>query len=186
VDESHAGGYTCTPFNELGSIGASPSMTVFVQRPPVFTLRPSSLYVRRVGDGVDMGCVAIEEGNPEYARPPIVSWMRVRKLESLTLDAHELSKGCYYVQKDGVELPSGRHVVSSGNLTMEGLKREDSGIYLCVARNEAARLVAETELLVEETVSKAPHSLAANSSHDAIALKWTPGARRPAQETTVW
>ncbi|KAF4522226.1 hypothetical protein B566_EDAN009070 [Ephemera danica] len=164
VDESHAGVYTCAPFNELGSAGSSSPMTVLVQRPPVFTLRPASLYVRRVDDGVDMACAAVEEGNHEDARPPTVSWVR----------------------KDGGDLPIGRHVLSSGNLTMRGLKSEDSGVYLCTASNEAARLVAETELLVEETASKAPHSLAANSSHDAIALKWTPGARGPEEQTTVW
>lgn len=78
VDESHAGVYTCTPHNELGSAGASEPMKVLVQRPPVFTLRPASLYVRRVGDGVDMACAAAEEGNPEESRPPTITWIRVK------------------------------------------------------------------------------------------------------------
>lgn len=88
-------------------------------------------------------------------------------------------------QKEGV-LPPGRHVVAGGNLTLRALRREDSGVYTCEAANEAARLVTEAELLVEEGAPRAPHSLAANSSHDAVTLRWTPGARRPAQQTSVW
>lgn len=90
------------------------------------------------------------------------------------------------MQKDGGVLPTGRHLVANGNLTLRTLRREDSGVYICEAANEAARLVAEAELLVEEGVPRAPHSLAANSSHDAIALRWTPGARRAAHHVSVW
>jgi hypothetical protein len=77
-------------------------------------------------------------------------------------------------------------VVENSNLTLRSLRREDSGVYVCEAANEAARLVTEAELLVEEGVPRAPHSLAANSSHDAIALRWTPGARRAVHHISVW
>ncbi|KAE8749031.1 hypothetical protein FOCC_FOCC004198 [Frankliniella occidentalis] len=63
VDEIHRGRYTCTPFNDLGTEGPSPIIDVRVQRPPVFTITPHNMYLRRSGDSVAMPCDA-KDGTP--------------------------------------------------------------------------------------------------------------------------
>jgi hypothetical protein len=77
VDQSHSGEYTCTPFNDLGSSGESAPMKVIVQQPPIFSVRPASLYVRRIGNNVKMHCAAEPEtfNNPN---PLIVTWFKVK------------------------------------------------------------------------------------------------------------
>lgn len=73
VDETHGGHYTCTPFNDLGTEGPSPIMNVIVQKPPVFTITPHNLYLRRKGDSVEMPCDAIgADGNHK----PTVIWFK--------------------------------------------------------------------------------------------------------------
>lgn len=73
VDETHRGRYTCTPFNDLGTEGPSPVIDVHVQRPPVFTITPHNMYLRRTGDTVAMPCDAVNGGDTE--RPHIV-WFK--------------------------------------------------------------------------------------------------------------
>lgn len=75
MDESHAGNYTCTPFNDLGTDGPSTVMTVIVQRPPVFSLTPHNLYLKRRGDSVFMPCDAWNGGSDKYK--PSISWIKV-------------------------------------------------------------------------------------------------------------
>lgn len=61
VDESHAGRYSCTPYNELGTEGPSPLIRVFVQHPPVFTLKPKPIYVHKLGDTATFQCDATDQ-----------------------------------------------------------------------------------------------------------------------------
>lgn len=56
VDDLHAGKYSCTPFNELGSEGPSTSINVFVQHPPEFTLKPKTVSIQKLGDNVTLHC----------------------------------------------------------------------------------------------------------------------------------
>lgn len=74
MDDSHAGEYTCTPYNDLGTDGPSPRMNVIVQRAPVFTVTPHMLYLRKVGDTVAMPCDAIDG---EGVDRPNIAWYRV-------------------------------------------------------------------------------------------------------------
>lgn len=100
VDETHSGSYTCTPYNELGTEGPSPSITVasdqlffmpldyisfrsltrrnkfeqIVQRPPVFTVTPQHLYIRKLGENLEIPCDA-KDGDQSH-RPSIV-WYKV-------------------------------------------------------------------------------------------------------------
>ncbi|XP_065351095.1 protein borderless isoform X2 [Cloeon dipterum] len=163
VDEAHAGIYTCTPFNDLGSAGSSDPMNVIVQQPPMFTVRPASLYVRRIGNNVKMHCAA-EADEYTNQNPLVVTWFR----------------------KDGAGLPHGRFLLENGNLTIKSLLPTDSGVYICTVANEAASLTAEAELVVEEGTLKAPHSLAASSTEDSILLKWSSSGTRMSQHILIW
>lgn len=74
VDDSHAGRYSCTPYNELGTEGASPIINVIVQRPPRFTLRPKQIYIHKLGDYAEMSCDAIDR---DGRHRPLISWTKV-------------------------------------------------------------------------------------------------------------
>lgn len=74
VDESHNGQYACTPYNDLGTAGASPNINVVVRRPPVFTVKPHNLYLKKLGETVDMHCDAIDG---DGVHKPIIKWSRV-------------------------------------------------------------------------------------------------------------
>ncbi|KAL0101927.1 hypothetical protein PUN28_018468 [Cardiocondyla obscurior] len=160
VDETHSGSYTCTPYNDLGTDGPSPSITVIVQRPPIFTVTPQHLYMRKLGETLEIPCDA-KDGDDSH-RPAIV-WY-----------------------KDGSPLSSERTILTGGNLTIERIQEHDRGLYQCAASNEAATVVADTELMVLNVPPRAPYNLSANSSNNAITLTWVPGYVRPKMEYSVW
>uniref|UniRef100_A0A0K8WJZ6 Protein turtle n=1 Tax=Bactrocera latifrons TaxID=174628 RepID=A0A0K8WJZ6_BACLA len=161
VDESTAGSYTCTPYNDLGTGGPSPIISVIVLRPPIFTITPKPIYIQKLGETAELPCEAIDrDGNN---RPTIV-WSR----------------------KDGSQLPDERHSVNAGNLIISNLVETDRGMYECSATNEAATITAETELMIENIAPRPPYNLTANSTETAITVRWQPGYLRPNLEYTVW
>ncbi|CAL7934633.1 unnamed protein product [Xylocopa violacea] len=161
VDETHSGSYTCTPYNDLGTEGPSPSITVIVQRPPVFTVTPQHLYIRKLGENLEIPCDA-RDGDQSH-RPSIV-WY-----------------------KDGSPVPPGnRTLIIGGNLTIDRIQEQDRGLYQCAASNEAATVVTDTELMVLNVPPRAPYNLSANSSNNAVTLTWVPGYVRPKMEYSVW
>ncbi|XP_076629523.1 borderless isoform X2 [Colletes latitarsis] len=160
VDETHSGSYTCTPYNELGTEGPSPTITVVVQRPPIFTVTPQHLYIRKLGETLEIPCDA-RDGDQAH-RPSIV-WY-----------------------KDGSPVPPDRTIIIGGNLTIDRIQEQDRGLYQCAASNEAATVVADTELMVLNVPPRAPYNLSANSSNNAVTLTWVPGFVRPKTEYSVW
>ncbi|KAH0950984.1 hypothetical protein HN011_005222 [Eciton burchellii] len=160
VDETHSGSYSCTPYNTLGTEGPSPSITVIVQRPPVFTVTPQHLYMRKLGETLEIPCDA-RDGDDAH-RPTIV-WY-----------------------KDGSPLSLDRSIITGGNLTIERIQEHDRGLYQCAASNEAATVVADAELMVLNVPPRAPYNLSANSSKSAVTLTWIPGYVRPKMEYSVW
>lgn len=78
VDESHEGEYSCTPYNALGSEGASPPVRVRVQRPPALSARPLPLYLARLGAALTLPCAPRAPHHPAPPAPPAVTWTRVR------------------------------------------------------------------------------------------------------------
>ncbi|XP_043252738.1 protein borderless isoform X2 [Colletes gigas] len=160
VDETHSGSYTCTPYNELGTEGPSPTITVVVQRPPIFTVTPQHLYIRKLGETLEIPCDA-RDGDQAH-RPSIV-WY-----------------------KDGSPVPADRTMIIGGNLTIDRIQEQDRGLYQCAASNEAATVVADTELMVLNVPPRAPYNLSANSSNNAVTLTWVPGFVRPKTEYSVW
>lgn len=74
VNENYAGSYTCTPYNDLGTDGPSPIISVIVLRPPIFSITPKAIYIQKLGETAELPCEAIDrDGNN---RPSIV-WSRV-------------------------------------------------------------------------------------------------------------
>ncbi|XP_024870972.1 protein borderless isoform X1 [Temnothorax curvispinosus] len=160
VDETHSGSYSCTPYNELGTEGPSPSITVIVQRPPMFTVTPQHMYMRKLGESLEIPCDA-RDGDDSHR--PTIMWY-----------------------KDGSPLSPERTIIIGGNLTIERIQEHDRGVYQCAASNEAATVVADTELMVLNVPPRAPYNLSANSSNNAVTLTWIPGYVRPKMEYSVW
>lgn len=79
------------------------------------------------------------------------------------------------LQKDGGELPAGRHSLDGGNLTIADIAEEDRGVYVCTVANEAASVSVDTELLIENVPPRAPYNLTAVVAVDSIHLSWLPG-----------
>ncbi|XP_031624013.1 protein borderless isoform X4 [Contarinia nasturtii] len=161
VDESHAGRYSCTPYNDLGTEGPSTLIRVFVQRPPIFTLKPKPIYVHKLGDTATFQCDATDQDGQHR---PIIQWRR----------------------KDGIPLPFSRTTIEGINFVIENINETDRGIYECVAENEAARITVDSELLIENVAPHPPYNLTANSTDTSITLRWEPGYIRPYLEYVVW
>ncbi|KAK6636139.1 hypothetical protein RUM43_009791 [Polyplax serrata] len=97
VKEEHGGSYTCTPYNELGTEGSSPKMTVIVMKEPVFTVIPQILYIRRRGETIHIPCDAIEEHG---IHRPNITWLKNGKPLQTTgnltlLNLREEDRGIY-------------------------------------------------------------------------------------------
>ncbi|KAK9507862.1 hypothetical protein O3M35_007634 [Rhynocoris fuscipes] len=164
VNQNHQGRYTCTPYNAQGTQGSSGQMEVLVRKPPVFTVEPEPLYQRKVGETVEMHCDAQEA---EGTQKPTIQWQR----------------------KDGQPLQRNRVRVTGGNITIESLRRTDFGYYYCVASNEVATIVTNTQLVVEGTQPHAPYNVTANASDFAVTLQWLPGYSGGPdykQDYTIW
>lgn len=150
VDESHAGRYSCTPYNVLGTDGPSPLIDVIVQRPPVFTLKPKLIYMTKLGETIVMSCDATDRDGTHRA---IVQWSK----------------------KDGTDLPFDRVTYDGTNITIDHIVESDRGMYQCSATNEAATIHADTEIMIENVAPRPPYNLTANSTDTSITLSWVPG-----------
>ncbi|KAJ2942516.1 hypothetical protein O0L34_g1980 [Tuta absoluta] len=161
VDESHEGEYSCTPYNALGSAGASPRVRVVVARPPALATRPLPLYVARLGQALTLPCAP--QLLPHHP-PPTLHWAR----------------------KDGSDLPVGRHSLDGGNLTIADISEEDRGVYVCTASNAASSASVETELLIENVPPRAPYNLTARATDTTIHLSWIPGHSGLEVDYNIW
>lgn len=100
VEDSHAGQYSCTPSNELGTQGPSSLIRVYVQRPPVFTLNPKPIYIHKLGDTVTFQCDAKDQASQ---RRSVIHWRR----------------------KDGTPLPFPRTTIEGINFSIENINETD-------------------------------------------------------------
>ncbi|XP_063709188.1 protein borderless [Culicoides brevitarsis] len=162
ITEEHAGRYTCTPYNSLGTQGSSKIIHVIVQSPPTFSVRPKQIYITKLGEEVELHCAATDPANEHFQ--PHVEWIR----------------------KDGYPLPRGRYDLNEGNLTIRDIKEQDRGIYSCTTRNQAASISVDSEIMIENVSPMAPYNLTANSSSTAITLRWVPGYIRSYLSYHVW
>ncbi|KAI8035394.1 hypothetical protein M5D96_011837, partial [Drosophila gunungcola] len=167
VSEEHQGQYSCTPYNVLGTAGASGIMDVLVRKPPAFTVEPETLYQRKVGDSVEMHCDAMEAEGTER---PSIKWQRQ--------EGEQLAES----QRNRIK-------ISGGNITIENLRREDFGYYQCVVSNEVATLMAVTQLVIEGTQPHAPYNITGKATESSITLQWLPGysgGSEYKQDYTIW
>ncbi|XP_014468290.1 PREDICTED: protein turtle-like isoform X8 [Dinoponera quadriceps] len=163
VNENHQGRYTCTPYNAQGTQGSSGPMEVLVRNPPVFTLEPETMYTRKVGETVEMHCDAQEA---EGTQKPTIQWHR----------------------REG-PIQRNRAKTFGGNLTIEGLRRTDFGLYHCVASNEVATISSSTQLIVEGTQPHAPYNVTGTATQFSVTLNWLPGYSGGPdykQDYTIW
>jgi len=89
-------------------------------------------------------------------------------------------------QKDGTPLPRGRHHLSGGNLTIAEVRKEDRGVYQCVASNGAGTISAETTLALENQAPRPPFNLRALSASTSVTLSWQSGSERPPKTYSIW
>ncbi|XP_055865968.1 uncharacterized protein LOC106054729 isoform X2 [Biomphalaria glabrata] len=146
VEESDAGSYKCTPYNVLGSGPSSPRVQVQVKDPPRITISPDPLYIRNVGESVQMGCEAT--GTPSVS----VHWIKVgSKIEG-----------------------DPRITVTDKYLEIKDLTKDDHGKYECRAINDVATVVSVTELRVSNTTPYAPYNVTVVPGLFNASISWEP------------
>lgn len=92
-------------------------------------------------------------------------------------------------QKDGSPIQINRAKVSSGNLTIEGLRRQDFGFYQCTATNNVAIISSSTQLIIEGTQPHAPYNVTGTATEFSVILSWFPGYSGGPdykQDYTIW
>ncbi|KAM4662543.1 hemicentin-2 [Discoglossus pictus] len=156
VQEEDAGEYTCVASNEAGT--SSDVIQVEVGTPPQFTDFPLDVEVE-VGESVMLTCSA--DGNP----PPQVTWSR---------------------QDEGQVLPSANTEImdspGSNTVHLKIARPEDTGVYVCEARNPFGWVQAEILLsvtgLVAPEVAVAPSEVTVLEGH-SVSLPCTIMAGNP-------
>ncbi|XP_063535077.1 protein turtle isoform X1 [Cydia strobilella] len=92
-------------------------------------------------------------------------------------------------RRDGLPLQKARVRALGGNITIDTLRRQDFGIYQCVAANEVATITADTQLVIEGTQPHAPYNVTGTATEFQVTLRWQPGyAGGPdyKQDYTIW
>ncbi|XP_006035993.1 roundabout homolog 4 isoform X2 [Alligator sinensis] len=135
--QSDEGIYSCVAKNYLGVATSKNASLYIAALQDDFQLHPSDLVVA-VGEQVRLQC-APPRGHPE----PTVSW-----------------------KKDGVPInqESSHHEISSGRLLVAHAQKSDSGVYVCVAFNQAGKReskVALVSVLEKPTFTQRPTDVVA-------------------------
>uniref|UniRef100_A0A8C7ASW7 Ig-like domain-containing protein n=1 Tax=Neovison vison TaxID=452646 RepID=A0A8C7ASW7_NEOVI len=119
-----SGTYICQLSNDVGT--TTSKATLFVKEPPQFIKKPSPVLVLRNGQSTTFECQIT--GTPEIR----VSWY---------LDGNEITA----VQKHGISFIDGL-----ATFQISGARVENSGTYVCEARNDAGTASCSIELKVKE------------------------------------
>ncbi|XP_028968038.1 protein turtle [Galendromus occidentalis] len=155
VSKEHEGSYMCSPFNIHGTGGASKLMEVLVREPPVFSVKPKEIYQQPKNGDITFVCEG--KGQPM----PTINWRRA--------DGKPLPKQRFSISQEIVK------TVSSGNLTLKSIQKEDHGHYECILQNEVATLVTSSLLLVESTTPHAPTNVSVITDSSSATVSWLPG-----------
>ncbi|XP_056428748.1 neogenin isoform X1 [Hyla sarda] len=156
VTEEDAGIYTCTADNGNQTVHAQAEL--FVQVPPVFSVKPANTHAH---ESMDIVFECEVRGKPA----PTVKW----------------------VKNGDVVIPSDYFkIVDDHNLQVLGLVRSDEGFYQCIAENEVGNMQAAAQLIIVEPgvtapTSRAPSLTRATAHHVAA----TPGGPLPSSPRDV-
>nr|XP_014343555.1 PREDICTED: protein turtle homolog A-like [Latimeria chalumnae] len=140
------GVYTCTPYNNYGTMGESSPTQVVLKEPPVFKVTPKSEYLQEMGRELTIPCSAT--GDPI----PSITWKKLGKA----------GRGSYRV--DG-----------NGSLVFTLLSKEHHGVWECVAQNSVAQISAWTSVLVLGTSPHAPENVSVQPLITSANVTWDAG-----------
>ncbi|KAM9324527.1 hemicentin-1 [Gastrophryne carolinensis] len=127
TDSTHAGKYTCTAVNEVGS--AQIHIHLHIQEVPVIHNQVDSVEAI-VNRTVTLFCEA--EGIPS----PSITWQK---------------------EGVGIKTGGRHTVFSNGNLNIANVTLQDHGTYTCIAQNPAGMALGKIKLRVYEPPSITPH-----------------------------
>ncbi|KAF4086358.1 hypothetical protein AMELA_G00105580 [Ameiurus melas] len=146
LSSADAGSYTCLAENMMGKAEATATLTVHVmsaqtlvpsvQVPPVFAVRPRNQVVG-LGRTVTFQCEAT--GSPQ----PAIFWQREGSQNLLFSSQPPQSSSRFSVSQ-------------TGDLTITGVERGDSGYYSCQALNIAGSVITKALLEVTDIISDRP------------------------------
>lgn len=145
-------------------MGSSEIMNIIVQHPPEFVVKPKSVYIKRNGESITINCTATANQEETENDRVEIEWRR----------------------KDEIPLPKLRHSISGGNLTLQNLNVEDRGIFVCKAKNEAASIETEVEIIIETFAPKAPSNLTVASTRNSVTIRWIQNYIRAEIKFTVF
>ncbi|XP_053543554.1 roundabout homolog 1 isoform X4 [Ictalurus punctatus] len=134
LSSADAGSYTCLAENMMGKAEATATLTVHV--PPVFAVRPRNQVVG-LGRTVTFQCEAT--GSPQ----PAIFWQREGSQNLLFSSQPPQSSSRFSVSQ-------------TGDLTITGVERGDSGYYSCQALNIAGSVITKALLEVTDIISDRP------------------------------
>ncbi|XP_056428751.1 neogenin isoform X4 [Hyla sarda] len=138
VTEEDAGIYTCTADNGNQTVHAQAEL--FVQVPPVFSVKPANTHAH---ESMDIVFECEVRGKPA----PTVKW----------------------VKNGDVVIPSDYFkIVDDHNLQVLGLVRSDEGFYQCIAENEVGNMQAAAQLIIVEPAAT-PGGPLPSSPRDVVA-----------------
>ncbi|XP_053503322.1 roundabout homolog 1 isoform X3 [Ictalurus furcatus] len=137
LSSADAGSYTCLAENMMGKAEATATLTVHVMSvPPVFAVRPRNQVVG-LGRTVTFQCEAT--GSPQ----PAIFWQREGSQNLLFSSQPPQSSSRFSVSQ-------------TGDLTITGVERGDSGYYSCQALNIAGSVITKALLEVTDIISDRP------------------------------
>ncbi|KAM4650402.1 roundabout homolog 4 isoform 3-T3 [Discoglossus pictus] len=153
--KSDEGVYTCVASNRLGTISSRNASLYIAALREDFRLNPSDTFVA-VGKSFVIECQP-PKGLPE----PTVTW-----------------------KKDGdlINQNNTRYTVSSGKLTISSAVKTDSGIYVCVASNQAGEReskAAQISVLEKPVITNKPSDVVARSGSAVQFMCGTQGDPKP-------
>ncbi|XP_067118957.1 protein sidekick [Centruroides vittatus] len=161
IGTPHEGVYECQIYHRLIEEPLRSSAKVSVYIPPIITLPPQVETVSEITQRVSLPCES--QGNPL----PQISWYRNAALIK--------------------SLPENRyHISENGYLEIDNLVTEDSGIFQCVAKNEAGDVSASTWLHVKTSppvFTRSPENVTILDGKDAEIKCEVIGAPLP---NTTW
>ncbi|XP_051906187.1 protein turtle homolog A-like isoform X1 [Hippocampus zosterae] len=158
INDDAEGVFTCTPFNNYGSMGQSGPTQVILQDPPSFSITPEKQYKQKVGRTLLIPC----QGNDDSTVK--VSWTKV-----------DLARHRAY------------SVTHNGSLLLRPLAKDHHGMWECSLSNRVALVKAFTQIFVLGTSPHVATSLSVSPGMTQANVSWVEGFDGGSAQTfSVW